>query len=92
MLEMIDIPGWCDLKIIKQPVMSIYYGETWKAYEPGQDEVFHSNYVARRKGNELTACVGTKEDLMACAKSCQVDLKWITKKKSLVTRRIDLTL
>jgi len=55
---------------------SVYAGEIWHAFNPGQDKVFPKNFVSRRANGELATVVNSKEELVENAKLCQVILAW----------------
>lgn len=55
---------------------SVYAGETWTAYRPGEDERFTDAWVSRDGTGDLCTCVNSKKVLIANAKHNQVRLKW----------------
>lgn len=55
---------------------SVYAGETWTAYRPGEDERFTDAWVSRDRSGDLCTCVNSKKVLIANAKHNQVRLKW----------------
>lgn len=59
---------------------SVFKGETWKAFRPGEDIRFKSNWVARDTRGNAATCVNTREELVENAKMLGVKLKW--KRKS----------
>lgn len=54
---------------------SVFKGEEWDAYRPGEDKQFPEKFVSRRKGAFCTV-VNTIEELRENAKLCQVTLRW----------------
>lgn len=61
--------------------VSVFRGETWSAFRPGEDKAFRKNWVTRRKHGDLCAVVNTKKQLTDNAKLCQVKLRWKRKSK-----------
>jgi hypothetical protein len=60
--------------------MSIYIGQTWRAYKPGEDKVFSTSWVTRNSSGEMMSCVSSLEELIKNAILCKVRLKWISGK------------
>lgn len=61
---------------------SLYAGETWTAYKPGEDKAFKDAWVSRRENGEVASVVNSKEELEKNAKDCGVTLRWPNKKVS----------
>lgn len=55
---------------------SIFKGETWLAYRPGEDVTFKDAWVSRTERGVMCSVVNSKQDLIANAKLCKVRLKW----------------
>lgn len=59
-------------------VRSIYRGETWTAYKPGQDERYKDAFVLRGHAGILQAVQNDRAALLACAKRCRARVVWKT--------------
>ena len=55
---------------------SVYAGETWLAYRPGEDHRFKKDWVSRTQTGVLCSAVSSRADLVENARLCQVKLKW----------------
>jgi hypothetical protein len=65
-------------------VESVWKGETWMAYRPGEDAQFPDAFTARSQSGFLHSVVNSEAMLIANAKLCQVKLKWFTKRKRIL--------
>jgi len=55
---------------------SVFKGETWRAYRPGEDKRFPRNWVSYDEKGNLGSCLGARKDLVENARRLGVKLKW----------------
>lgn len=66
---------------------SVFNGDTWVAYRPGEDATYKDRWVSRDRDGRAMTIATTEEALRKNAETCEVHLKWHTPAATPAKRR-----